>query len=686
MSRSTPRAVASVSLLIVAATAAWSSVIPVPPLRLAVVAAFVAVPALLAAGAVLTAVLATIVVSAPATMLLSGIPIAAFAPAAWPSTVGRLGAGAAQVVMPGTVRAATSWSIAAVMLVSGAFWTAGSVYASPRVVPGRRSIAGFALLVLPWLLAVGRLTPDHAAWQGAIVLFAGALWFPCSQQAIPLTAVAALLSVPLAQAVGPRARWFGVSGAAAGTPAFQSLEVEPSYGPLTDRRSGAPMLEVTAPRPALWRMQTLDEFDGHGWTLSFGGFADLPEPAAQRETVSVRVLGLHDDLVVAPGRIVRVSAKDTATQTAGEAWRLAPLPDAGDTYRVTAAYVHPASGLLASDRTPLDPGARAYTKLRSPATASPSLKALTVMLAPFGFGVGALNTNQPPLDARVVALARRVAAGASSEWVIVERVERFLLGGGRFRYTTRVPQPGPTPLVDFLLRTHAGYCQQFAGAAALLLRLAGVPARVAVGFATGAESAPGRYTVRDLDAHEWIEVYFEGYGWVPFNPTPAADPASVAPGVDPFTTTTSTKGPVVGPLAVALAILAAIAFGIARRRRRQRDRRTTIRALERIARRTGSHVERSTTLHELAAMLARVGPRTAALAAELERTRFGSGSGPGAPPKRKGLAPALAKDIGALRALAVWSPLPRFADGRWAVRDRANRPGDQVGRGRTEQH
>ncbi|HZB48794.1 MAG TPA: transglutaminase-like domain-containing protein, partial [Mycobacteriales bacterium] len=49
---------------------------------------------------------------------------------------------------------------------------------------------------------------------------------------------------------------------------------------------------------------------------------------------------------------------------------------------------------------------------------------------------------------------------------------------------------------------------------ALLLRLAGVPARVVVGFATGVPGPDGRFNVRDTDAHAWIEVYFQGYGWV----------------------------------------------------------------------------------------------------------------------------------------------------------------------------
>ena len=79
------------------------------------------------------------------------------------------------------------------------------------------------------------------------------------------------------------------------------------------------------------------------------------------------------------------------------------------------------------------------------------------------------------------------------------------------------------PLVDFVTRTHAGYCQHFAGAMALMLRYLGVPARVAVGFSSGVYDAKnGVWRVTDHDAHAWVEVWFRGYGWLPFDPTPAA--------------------------------------------------------------------------------------------------------------------------------------------------------------------
>jgi hypothetical protein len=76
--------------------------------------------------------------------------------------------------------------------------------------------------------------------------------------------------------------------------------------------------------------------------------------------------------------------------------------------------------------------------------------------------------------------------------------------------------------VKFLTRIHAGYCQMFSGAMALVLRLHGVPARIAVGFTEGEKPAKAGepWVVMDRNAHAWVEVYFPGWGWIPFDPTP----------------------------------------------------------------------------------------------------------------------------------------------------------------------
>ena len=90
----------------------------------------------------------------------------------------------------------------------------------------------------------------------------------------------------------------------------------------------------------------------------------------------------------------------------------------------------------------------------------------------------------------------------------------------------------PPPLADFLLYGRSGFCQHFAGGMAVMLRTLGIPARVAVGYTGGRfDTGIDRYVVLDRDAHSWVEVYFPGQGWLPFDPTPgrsAPNPASVS--------------------------------------------------------------------------------------------------------------------------------------------------------------
>jgi hypothetical protein len=105
----------------------------------------------------------------------------------------------------------------------------------------------------------------------------------------------------------------------------------------------------------------------------------------------------------------------------------------------------------------------------------------------------------------------------------VAAVQRFLAHG--FTYDEN-PPARRYPLESFLFADKRGYCQQFSGAMALLLRMGGIPARVAAGFTSGLyDNSNRRWVVSDLDAHAWVEVWFPHYGWVAFDPTPAAAPA-----------------------------------------------------------------------------------------------------------------------------------------------------------------
>ena len=120
--------------------------------------------------------------------------------------------------------------------------------------------------------------------------------------------------------------------------------------------------------------------------------------------------------------------------------------------------------------------------------------------------------------------AEKVAGGARSPYAAAVSLERWFRSGGGFTYDQHPPPPPPgvRPLEDFVTRTKRGYCQHFAGAMALMLRYLGIPSRVAVGFTSGTyDSGSGEWVVSDRNAHMWVEVWFRGWGWVPFDPTPS---------------------------------------------------------------------------------------------------------------------------------------------------------------------
>ena len=94
------------------------------------------------------------------------------------------------------------------------------------------------------------------------------------------------------------------------------------------------------------------------------------------------------------------------------------------------------------------------------------------------------------------------------------------LAHGEFHYRVDVPyQDDAQSLADFLVKKQ-GFCQQFASLMAVMLRELGIPARVAFGFNQGTALGDGVYSIRTRNLHSWVEVPFQGYGWLGFDPTP----------------------------------------------------------------------------------------------------------------------------------------------------------------------
>jgi hypothetical protein len=119
-------------------------------------------------------------------------------------------------------------------------------------------------------------------------------------------------------------------------------------------------------------------------------------------------------------------------------------------------------------------------------------------------------------------LAQRVTSGQNTFYGEAVALQHWFTQSGKFTYSLNVHQPDTAQaLINFLTKTRQGYCQQFAFAMAVLARLLDIPSRVAVGYTEGSPIGHDRWDVRTSDAHAWPELYFQGAGWLRFEPTPS---------------------------------------------------------------------------------------------------------------------------------------------------------------------
>jgi hypothetical protein len=139
-----------------------------------------------------------------------------------------------------------------------------------------------------------------------------------------------------------------------------------------------------------------------------------------------------------------------------------------------------------------------------------------------------------PISQRFVNFARtnfsaeKVVNGKKvfpSIWDKVQRINDYLVNTGGFNYDRKHQDPpeGMEVTEAFCFKTQQGYCRQFASAMAVLCRLNNIPARVVSGYSPGTYSlAENAYIYHQSNAHAWVEVYFDGYGWVMLDPTPTS--------------------------------------------------------------------------------------------------------------------------------------------------------------------
>jgi hypothetical protein len=412
-----------------------------------------------------------------------------------------------------------------------------SAYATSTVNhdPGEPLLRGMALLVLvgAWLW-LPRLRPREALGGAALVLSLGAVSLP----------VAAALDAEKPWLNYRTWDWFGSRKSV-------TFDWTHRYGPLDWPRDGTTLLNVKSAQPHYWKAEVLDSFDGLRWVR--GPTADAaqepgrPSPASadrhwnyfewnRKWDLELRftVRSLSTSLLVVAGLPYGVQDAGLASTAADGTTHIAQPLDQGDTYTVATYDPDPTVRQMKGAPGGMSASLVEYTSIELPRIGETAVNPNVVLGGPEVYVPlwGSTNYGDPEaprkaLEASVYGdmygIAQRVTAGSPTMYDAVHRIERYL--DRNFTYSEK-PRPSRYPLNAFLFRDKYGYCQQFSGAMALMLRMVGIPARVAAGFAPGSLNRDsGEYRVRDLDAHSWVEVYFNGIGWVTFDPTPAASPA-----------------------------------------------------------------------------------------------------------------------------------------------------------------
>ena len=135
---------------------------------------------------------------------------------------------------------------------------------------------------------------------------------------------------------------------------------------------------------------------------------------------------------------------------------------------------------------------------------------------------------------RSVVKAAADAAGKGTPHERALRLQDFFRDGFSYTLTPVVP-PADLDFVEHFLQAREGYCVYFATAMAMMARTQGLPSRYVEGFLSPAPTSGDSYSITGKMAHAWVEIYFDGIGWVLFDPTPTPDPNApvITPSITP---------------------------------------------------------------------------------------------------------------------------------------------------------
>jgi transglutaminase-like putative cysteine protease len=602
--------------------------------------------------------------------------------------------------------------------------------------PRPRTFAAAICLGVLYTVPIVEHTPRHPYLDGAAfaVLLGCVLWADRLEPRYASTAagfgtaavVAAAIAAPYLDSGRP---WVDYQALA------ETLQAGPTmtfswnhrYGPLHWSRDGVELARVRARGNVYLKTANLERFDGTSWVQAHDVIptaADTeiaPRQPSWTQRIHVTIKGLKSTQFLGAGSTLAIdhSSKEMREATPDAFVTSARPLRRGDSYDATVYVPRPSTTRLHEAGSDYPPFVARQLTVDLPIQRG--VGPVQISFAPWGSGRAtiargahgfALIDPRQALRAspyaRSFALAEQLRAASSDAYDFViktmARVDRDA------RYTESPPPPGrAAPLEAFLFRDRAGYCQYFAGATALLLRMGGVPARVAAGFSPGTLDG-GDHVVRDLDAHSWVEVYFPRIGWVTFDPTPGDAPARSqitdtqstaasltgnrpgqrAPGdrlSDPGAGGAAKAagaggGPstlLVASVAIAALLLgAAVAMVLARRRSLAGSADRELDELRLALVRTGRAPSNEMTLRRLEQLLGDSDGALGYLQA-LRLARYGGGAAPPTPAQRRALRHSLVAGLGPrTRLIALWAlpPRPREVLGavRAALRPRRRRP------------
>lgn len=280
------------------------------------------------------------------------------------------------------------------------------------------------------------------------------------------------------------------------------------------RLSDELVLTVRTDEPGFWRVQTFDEWDGTTWTRSDLSLRSVGRRGAIRAGA--------DDLAAAKGE--RRTDRFRVEAPFAGALPFGPSPVAVE---ASVPISQAVDGSLLPQR-PLGRGATYVVESRTIDLDVATVRAAGGSEPPEQ--IMSTWASEPVATERTAALAAELTGGLDNSYDKVRAIERWL--GDNTRYSIDAPlSPRGVDVVDhFLFETQLGWCEQVASSLTVLLRLSGVPARLATGFVPeGRDPVTGAYRVLERGAHAWTEVWFDGLGWVPFDPTAELELGSYTP-------------------------------------------------------------------------------------------------------------------------------------------------------------